>query len=126
MAIKPLSTRQRKGIIFLLSERSVPAAAAKAGVGQRTLHRWLRDPVFLAELRSAEGQLLDQATRRLLQMQGGSLDVLDGLISDIDVDNTNRRLAAQTVLTILLKIRELVTLEERVNELERKVYEEHE
>lgn len=126
MAVKRLTTKQRKAIVTLLSARTIGDAARLAVVSETTLYRWLRDPVFLAELRSAEGQLLDQATRRLLQMQGGSLDVLDGLISDIDVDNTNRRLAAQTVLNVLLKIRELVTIEERVNELERKVYEEHE
>ena len=47
-----LSNRQRKAIAALMSARNVATAATTAGVGARTLHRWLDDPAFVTEAES--------------------------------------------------------------------------
>jgi len=53
-----ISAKQRRAIVALLSERTVRAAAQKAGIGERTLTRWRANPDFDRELRRAERELL--------------------------------------------------------------------
>jgi hypothetical protein len=54
-------------IAALLTEPSHAAAAAKAGVGEATVQRWLRDPVFLATYRAARRMVIESAVGRLQQ-----------------------------------------------------------
>ena len=127
--MKRLTTPKRKAIAALLVERSVVDAARAAGVGERTLHRWLRDPVFLAELDQAEADMIGEATRQLVNGASDAvrflLDVVndnEDVINNSKADLTNRRLAAQAVINHMIKIRELQTIERRLVDLELKVY----
>jgi transposase-like protein len=45
-----MTPKQRTGLLALLSTPSVAAAARASGLSRETLHRWLRDPDFRAEL----------------------------------------------------------------------------
>ena len=114
-----LSAKQHRTISALLSTKSVIEAAAATGQGERTIYRWLSEPAFRQALSAAEGDLIDVATRRLLQLQGGALDTLEALLSDeTDASAGVRLRAAQVVLDHLLKLREMRDIEQRLQALE--------
>ena len=112
-----ITTRQHKAILALLSTKSVSEAAQQAAVPERTLWRWLGDPQFRAHLAGAEADLLDAATRSLLQMQGNALETVQTIMQGSESDAVRLR-AAQTVLDHLLKLRELRNVEQRLTALE--------
>ena len=45
-AIDGLSQSQERAVVALLNESTLGRAASVAEVGERTLYRWLREPVF--------------------------------------------------------------------------------
>ena len=61
-----LSASQRRAVLAVMATRTTVAAAEKAEVSLRTLHRWLGDPAFQAALTEAEAELQTVATRQLL------------------------------------------------------------
>lgn len=57
MAINGIRTNKKGAIEALLTAESIEAAAGVAGVGERTLFRWLNEDVeFQAALREAQNQ----------------------------------------------------------------------
>ena len=56
-----LSTKQARAVSALLSSKTVAEAAQQAKVGERTLWRWLGDPMFRVQLAGAEADMLDAA-----------------------------------------------------------------
>jgi len=112
-----LTTKQAKAITALLSERTTTEAATAAKISERQLYRWLADPVFCAHLKQAEGQILDAATRRLVQSIGQALDTLEELNRAANSESVRAR-AANDLLTHMLKVRELADLEKRIAALE--------
>lgn len=117
-----LSTRQRKALQALIENRTIQQAAQAAGIGERTIYKYLDDPQFRAALAEAEGDLIDQATRQLLQLQDPAIKVMTWAMNHADNPPSVRLRAAQAVLDYLLKLRELRNLEERLTNLEVKVY----
>ena len=114
-----LSAKQHRAISALLTSKSVTEAAVATGQGERTIYRWLSEPDFRQALSAAEGDLIDVATRRLLQLQGGALDTLEALLSDdTDASAGVRLRAAQITLDHLLKLREMRDVEQRLQALE--------
>jgi hypothetical protein len=113
-----LTAQQQRAILALLSTKNVSEAAKQAKVGERTLWRWLNDPVFRVHLAAAEANMLDAATRRLLQMQEGALATVQAIMQDAGAGAGVRLRAAQAVLDYLLKLRELRNVEQRLTALE--------
>lgn len=61
-----LTWRQEKAIVALMSEPTVGKAAKKAGVGTRTLERWIaEDEAFVAAFRKARRRALERAVAQL-------------------------------------------------------------
>ena len=115
-----LSVKQAKAIGALLSSKTVAEAAQQAEVGERTLTRWLSsDLQFRQALSLAEGDLIDSASRRLLQIQTGAIDTIEGMLADdAEVSDAVRLRAAQAALDYLFKMRELRQIEQRLAALE--------
>ena len=68
MSARSKINRKAEAVIAaLLTEPSHAAAAAKAGVGEATVQRWLRDPEFLASFRAARRMVIEGAVGRLQQ-----------------------------------------------------------
>ena len=101
-----------------MSSRNVAAAAKASGLGVRTLHRWLDDPAFVAELKAVEGAAIDQAVRRLAELSGVAIDTLKAAMLDTELLPGARVRAADIVLSRLLSLKELADLEERITALE--------
>jgi hypothetical protein len=79
-----LSTSQRKAIAALLTARDISSAADLAGVGRRTLYRWLKQPAFRRELHEAEQAAITAAAGRLAGMQAEALDALEDIFKRAD------------------------------------------
>jgi hypothetical protein len=115
---RDLSLRQRKAVAALLSTGEVKAAAAEAGISRDTLHRWLKDPVFLAAVRQAEAEALDELSRLLVRLGRTAVATIAKAMSDPVTPAATRVRAADVALSRLLQLRELAQLEARVQALE--------
>ena len=113
-----LTPKQARAIPALMSARNVADAAKAANVAERTLYRWLGDPTFRLRLNEAEGEAIDTATRRLLQLQDPAVDALGAILKDPDTTPTVRLRAATAVLDYLIRLRELRNVEARLLALE--------
>src|SRR5919202_1635532 len=89
-----LDGKQEAVIAALLTEPTHAAAAAKAGVGEATLHRWLKEPTFQAAYRAARRDVLRGAVERLQAATGQAVDTLAGIARDGAKDSDRVRAAA--------------------------------
>src|SRR5262245_58454827 len=71
-----LTGKQEALIAALLTEPTHAAAAAKAGVSEATLHRWLHLPAFRAAYRQARRELVEGAVGRIQAATGQAVDTL--------------------------------------------------
>jgi len=113
-----LTPKQQRAIQALLVERTVGEAARAADVNARTLHRWLADATFSDALRQATTQAVDATVRRLAQLSGQAVDVLQDAMSDQDATTGAKLRAADIALGRLLSMRELHDFEQRITQLE--------
>ena len=113
-----LSAQQQQAIRALLTTKNVAEAAKKTRVSLRTLWRWLGDPMFRVHLASAEADMLDAGTRRLLQLQDEAIETVQAIMQDRELGANVRLRAAQTGVDTLLKLRELRNIEQRLVALE--------
>ncbi len=119
LTLETLSAKQRKAVDALLATGEVLAASREAGISRETLHRWLRQPTFLAAVRQAEAAAVDELSRLLVHLGRTAAATLAKAMSDPAVPWATRVRAADASLSRLLQLRELATLEARVTELER-------
>jgi len=113
-----LSSKQKRGLIALLSEPTMEAAAEASGVSRRTMTRWLGDPAFISELRNAEQAAIDEAVRRLISLVHNSVALLGSIVEDAEQPISQRRMAAEAILDFMMKLRSTRDLETRIEELE--------
>ena len=116
-----VTPRQRKAIAALLTGATKQDAAAAAGVKRRTVYRWLQQDAFVAALRDGERDTVDALSRELVNLATDAVAVLRELVEGGESDHVRLR-AVSIVLSNLLKLRELATLETRMCELEMGVY----
>ena len=114
-----ITPKQRKAVEALLTTGEVAAAAQAAGVCRDTVHRWLKQPLFLAAVREAEARALDDLSRLLVRLGRTAAATLAKAMGDASTPWATRVRAADASLGRLLQLRELATLEARVAELER-------
>jgi len=118
-----LTPRQRKAVSGLLEGTPVVQVAEIVGVSERTLYRWLGSEEFTAELRKAELQVLDAVGLRLVNLAGAAVDALEIVLENPSTKGASvKRLVAKDILELLLKWRSETILEERILNLERKVF----
>lgn len=109
-----------RAVEALAGGKSRAEAATVAGVGERTIWRWERDPAFKAAQREAEQRLMQGLVIGLLALRDKAIDALDELLSP-SAPARVRLQAARATLGALLRAREVVTLENRITELEAKL-----
>ena len=103
----------------LLTEPTIEAAAARAKIGLRTLHRWMETPEFDALYRHSKRKIINFAISRLQQATGEAVQVLRDIMNDTDNPASARVTAARTVIEQALRAVELEELVERVEALEK-------
>lgn len=113
-----LNPKQMQAVSVLLTARSITEAATILKVNEKTLRRWMSEPLFMLELRGAEASVLDDAVRRLLSLHDTALDTLSTILTDSSVAASVRMRAAIAILDTTLKLREVRSLEARLFALE--------
>ena len=114
--------RYSQGCLALLAHPTVDQAAAAVGVNSRTLCRWLTDPDFRAMLAALQSEVLGQAARRLARLATIAIDTLEALLNDEDVTPGVRAKAADLILNNAIKYSEAATLDDRITQLEQRVF----
>ena len=111
--------RREAAIAALLSATTIKQAAVSAGVSERQLHRWLRDPEFAGQLNDARRSALDQAMRALQVRMTEAVNTLGDVMADKNSGGMARTQAARAVLEYAFKSLELRDILERLEVLER-------
>jgi hypothetical protein len=113
-----LGRKQEEAIIALLSQRNIEDAARAAGVGARTLIRWLKLPEFRVAYREARRAAFSQSIARLLQASSAATTTLLKIMLDPASPASTRVRAADSVLDHAKQAIEIEDIEARVSELE--------
>jgi hypothetical protein len=116
---KSLTSRQIRAITALtLGSGSIAEAARAAHVARKTVHAWLREPVFSAELRRLHAEALQDTARRLAALGEKASEALErGLDPEQPISVQLR--AAQLVLDNAQPWLEQTEVIARLEELER-------
>jgi hypothetical protein len=115
-----LSPKQHQAIQSLLTQSSVPNAAASVGISTRSLYRWLDEPAFRLALNTALDKSIDAAARGLVGLTEKAIKVVGTVLDNEQLHPATRLRAADLVLSNMLKLAELRTLAQRVAALEDK------
>jgi uncharacterized protein YggE len=118
-----LSRKQGEVIAALVTMPTITEAATRAGVGERSLFRWLRaDATFQAAYREARGQAVQQAITRIQQATSTAVKTLESVMKNTKAPSSSRVSAARAVLEMALKGVELEDLETRIAALKATVH----
>ena len=110
---------RERAILALLSERSLGTAAKRAGVGERSLRRWIaHDADFQVELSTARRATFQAGVERVQALMGHAVSVLEDLLAETKHPAV-RLGAARTVIELALNRNDAEVLLGRVEELER-------
>lgn len=118
-AVAPRGPR-RKGAVAVAAAAlaggvGVQEAATRAGIGRRTLSRWLATPKFVARVEELKAQATACAVNTLTSAMSLAAETLVGLLDGVpDV----RLRAAKTIIEVGMKLKEHNELVQRVTQLE--------
>jgi transposase-like protein len=111
-----LSRKQEQAIAALLEQPTLEAAARAIGVADVTLWRWMKQPEFANEYRTARRQVLETA---LAQLQQTARAAAEALRRNLTCGNPSVEVrAALGVLEQAVKAAEWLDVEERLAQLE--------
>jgi hypothetical protein len=113
-----LTRKQEEAIVALLAQRSTEEAARVAGVGARTLYRWMEEPEFDAAYRKAKRTAFRQSVARLQQASSAAVSTLLKVMVDPATPPATKVRAADSVLGHSAKAIEIEDIEARVAALE--------
>jgi predicted transcriptional regulator len=102
----------------MLRSTSIVEAAEEAGLGRRTIYRYLREETFRLELRKAQDEVLAGTTAALVGLSEVAVETLHGVMTDDFASDSVRVRAALGWLSHQREMLELMSLSERVRRLE--------
>lgn len=112
-----LTTKQLKTLKALLSCQTIKDVALQAGVGERTVYRWLKTQDFQQALHFAIRETTAETVRRLVAGKDKALDTLMKLL-DADSESVQRN-AAKDWLDFIYQHLELRDMDDRLSEIEK-------
>jgi tRNA A37 N6-isopentenylltransferase MiaA len=114
-----LSRKAEEAIAALLTAENVEHAAQQAGIGYRTLHRWLReDADFQQAYRLARREVVHQAQAQIQKATGRAVATLIAVMDDPLAPPGAKVTAARVILEQAVRAIELDDLEARIAALE--------
>src|SRR5258708_8137733 len=113
-----LERKQEDVIAALLTQRNMEEAARTAGVGIRTLIRWMKLPEFQKAYREARRAAFGQAIARLQQGTSAAATTLLKLLIEPGTPASVRARVADSIFNHAAKAIEIEDIEARVTELE--------
>ena len=117
--IDGLTAPQAKALAALLQEPTVLRAAEVAGVGERTLRRWLTEPPFRDAVFRARREAFGQAIWLTQRYAAVAVATLVKIMNDANAPPPSRVSASATMLRFGREAMELDDLAERVEAIER-------
>lgn len=116
-----LTTRQRRAIAAILTERNYEDAIKAARISRHTFYNYLKQPHFKAELDRQLNDLTDGAFNQLKSAGGQAVETLRALLGS---ENESVRLrASQAIIEYVIKARELGEISARLDEIEKVIAE---
>jgi hypothetical protein len=114
-----ISRTQERAIAALLTCPSVPEAAQKAKVAERSLYRWLNRDDFQAAYRKERRKVVNHAVTTIQAGMSEAVQTLRNVMEDSESPASSKVSAARAILDFGLKSAELEDLAERVEALEK-------
>lgn len=118
-----LNLKQEKAIASLLTEPTIQLAAEKAGVGETTLYRWMKEETFDKAFRAARKSAFSQTISSLQQTTTNAVETLKSVMEDRKSPASSRVTAAKTILEMAFKAYELEDLATEVEEMQQYIEE---
>ena len=118
-----LTPKQEQFIAALVAGNSIVVAAAAVGIGEKTAHRWLKQPLFQGVYKAAKQWAFDEALSELRDNVNLAIATLKrNMTNDEEVPSTQVRAiqvrAATVWLTQAVQVHKMEELEARLQELE--------
>lgn len=86
-----ITAKQEKAIAALIAEQTIRDAAAKSGMTEQTLFRWLKDESFNAEYMRARRDAVQQAVARMQSATCEAVEALRDVMNDETSKGTQRK-----------------------------------
>jgi hypothetical protein len=110
---------RERAVLALLSEPTLAAAGKRAGVGERTLRRWLNaDATFQAEFAAARQATFDAGMQRVQALAARAIETLEQLLNE-KKHPAVRLGAARTIVELAISRHDAEVLVVRIESLER-------
>ena len=118
-----LTPKQEQFIAALVAGNSIVVAAAAVGIGEKTAHRWLKQPLFQGVYKAAKQWAFDEALSELRDNVNLAIATLKrNMTNDEEVPSTQVRAiqvrAATVWLAQAVQVHKMEELEARLQELE--------
>lgn len=120
-ASSELTSRQVRAIPYLVAAPSIEAGCREAKISKATLYSWLREEAFKLELKRQRDEVIRGALENLKASTAKATATLVKLL-DSDKESIQVR-AAEDTIQFTQKAIELETLEQRIEELEKRIRE---
>jgi len=114
---------QGKAVWALLAGGTHADAADAAGVTERTIRSWKREPGFVGALRWATADALEEAAAVAVAQAPAALRFLVAVVEDDDASTRDRMTAARALLDHAERLRAVTVTEDRLVALEIKIEE---
>jgi hypothetical protein len=116
-----LSPRKQAFVAARAQGMTLDTAASHIGVSARQVRRYSGDPLVKAAVVEAQAEALGDVVRAMTAGSRNALSVLASVMNDKRAADSVRVRAAMGWLEIAFRARELIDLEQRLTELERRV-----
>jgi hypothetical protein len=98
-----LSRNREWAIAALLANPPIPEACRAAGIGERTMYRWLADEGFGKAYRAARRKIVQQAITQIQASIATAVQTLEAIMKDEESPASSRVPAAKTIIETGLK-----------------------
>jgi hypothetical protein len=117
-----ITARQEAAALALAAGATIPAAAARARCGVRTVKRWLAtQPEFRRRIGELRGEMIGRALGTLTDALAEAAGVLRQLLAS--QSDAIRLGACRSILEVTTKLKETCELEQRLSALEQRLEE---
>lgn len=113
-----MTPRKERALVALIQSPTRAAAAKRAGIAERTLRDYCRDPEFSERYQNEQAALMESAIGAARARMGEAAAVLGSLMLDDSIPAQTRVNAANAILTHGLRLTERADVTERINHLE--------
>lgn len=112
------TSKKDQAITALITTTSIKAAAARVGVNEKTIRRWLDDPEFAHKVNQAQIEVMQGTIRGVINAGNRAVETLLNIMGSDEYPASARVSAAKAVINNNTKILELQTVQQTLEEFE--------